>query len=645
MQINGNSPAIRGTGPLAPATATAPTGEPPVTATVTATARPEAETPAERGTRNLTNALVAAFGSMNPAAQAMFDIMTGGLTQKSYQSMLAKNASVEMLQQAALGFAPMLFGFDPVGQIQGSGALSWLMQAKSLEDLLRTPDNQAKAGQALVDQLVGVIFPGPENALLRQGASELLTQGMLNPLTAMQLGSSGLRSLGETLNQYRELILDVAPGETAGHLNSMLYAVGLASSADHPTGQSVNAAAQNALPAGMQNAGGTVTPPASDGGIGEYQAGSVDDWANNPTPPGASGGSQGGVTIVDVPPSSGSSPSQPSGGFGGSASTSGSVSGSIPGANYSLSGDARASYGGGTYAEGSAGIDENGLHAEGRVGVGFRAEAEANVHGEFNTGFSNTTVNGHVDASFDARAEASGSVRVDGDGVHAEGRVGAAVRAEVNASADMTNSLFGGAIVDRTSVQGHAQAEAAAEVTGRLNAGFDEEGNFELDLGFDARASATAEATAKFEKTINIFGFTFGVEGYAAAQAGAEAEASGWLSYKDGQLRIGGAIGAALGVGVEYGGGIIIGIPPFMQDAVNGLAKGIGAVAGGIGDVAKGIGDFFGGLFGGGGGDGAAAGGAAQPAMPSAPAWGLNDLGDWMEDLANGGTSAGTALA
>lgn len=667
MQINGNSPAIRGTAPLNPTSITPPAGEAPAT-TATATVRPAVETEAEKGTRNLTNALVAMFGSMSPPVQAMFDIMTGGLTQKSYQSMLAKGVTVDHLKQAGIAFAPMLLGFQAVGQIQGAGALSWLNQAKSLEDLLKTPENQAKAGQALVDQLVGVIFPGPENALLRQGASELLTQGSLNPLTAAQLGASGLKNLAETLGKYRDLILEVAPGETAGHLNSMLYAVGIAASAPNPTGQSVNAAAQNALPPGMQNAGGTYAPPSADGTIGSFTSGSVDNWAANPEtvrpdplpPTATTGGSvtPGGSSGVAPGSSAGAQPGSTWGlpwgsvageaatTFGGSASTSGSVSGSIPGvpggASYAASGDASAHYGGGAYASGSASLDENGLNAEGRVGVGIEAGVEANAHAEFNTGISQTTFDGHVDASVEARAEASGSLRVDGSGVHAEGHVGAAVRAEANASADLSTSLFGGLVSETLHGDAEARAEVAAEASGRLNAGFDEEGNFELDLGFDARASASAEAQAHGEATVNIFGFTFGVEGYASAQAGVEAEATGWLSYKDGQLRIGGGIGAALGIGAEVGGGIIIGVPPFVDDVISGVAGAVGAVANGIGDAVKGIGDFFGGLFGGGGGSQKP---AAEAAMPTAPAWSLSDLGDWVEDLANGGTSAGTATA
>lgn len=658
MQINGNAPAYRGTAPLAP-TATAPTGEPPTAPTEPMATRPAGETPAELGTKNLSNALVATFGSMSPPVQALFDVMTGGLTQKSYQAMLAKGVTVDMLQQAGLAFAPMLLGFQPVGQIMGSGALSWLKQAKSLEDLLKTPENEAKAGQAMVDQLAGVIFPGPSNALLRQGASELLTQGALDPLTAQQLGSSGLRTLGETLGKFRDLILEVAPGETGPQLNSMLYAVGIAASAERPTGQSLNAAAQNALPAGMQQATGTPATPkgsqpatsASDGSIETFTAGSVENWANTPGQT-ASGSAptESGVPLATVRPGS-NSPSTPTSSsptsFGGSVSTSGSVSGTIEGvpggANYSLSGNASANYGGSVYSEGSAGIDENGLHAEGRIGAEIHAGVEANAHGEFNTGISHTTVDAHVDASVEARAEAGGAIRVDGNGVHAEGHVGAEVHAEVNANADMATSLFGGAITDTTHVEAHAEAEASAEASARVNVGFDEDGDFELDLGFDAHASASVEAAAKGQRTINIFGFTIGVEGYAAAQAGVEAGVSGWLSYKDGQLHIGGSIGAALGIGVEYGGGIVIGLPPFMQDVVNGAAKLVGGVVGGIGDAVKGIGDFFGGLFGGGGAG--ADGAAAQPAMPSAPAWSLSDLGDWMEDLANGGTSASTAMA
>lgn len=582
MQINGSSPTYRGTGPLAPG-ATVPTGE--AQGSVPAAA-PEAVTPAERGTRNLTTALVAAFGSMSPPVQALFDVLTGGLTQKSYQALVAKNVTVEMLQKAAVAFAPMLLGFQPVGQIQGAGALSWLSQAKGLEDLLRTPENEAKAGQALIDQLVGAILPGPENALLRQGGSELLSRGVLEPATAVLLGQEGLRTLGDVLGRYRDLLLAVAPAETAPPLNSMLYAVGLAASAPSPTGASITAAAQNALPAGMQQAGPSAT-------------------------------------------------------FGGSASTSGSVGASLPGGGgYAAAADASASYGGGAYAEGSAGIDDTGAHAEGRIGVDFHAEAEANAHGELDTGISKTTLDAHVDAAIDARAEASGSVRLDGDGLHAEGHVGAEVHAEANASVDMDTSLFGGAVGETAHLEGHAEAEASAEASGRLNAGFDDEGNFELDLGFDAHASATAEADVRGAASINVFGFTFGVEGYAEAQAGVEAGVSGWLSYKDGQLHVGGSLGAALGIGGEVGGGLVIGIPPFLQDAVSGAAHMGGGAIDGLGDAAKAVGDFFGGLFGASGGSPA----ATEPALPTAPAWSLGDLGDWMDDLAGGGTSAGEAI-
>ncbi len=187
---------------------------------------------------------------------------------------------------------------------------------------------------------------------------------------------------------------------------------------------------------------------------------------------------------------------------------------------------------------------------DGRRGVDatFNREAKAGVYAE-----SSGQVSGRFgEASYQAgaKAEAKASVdargRIDTNGLDATvtARVGASVEAEVHARAETPSVSIGGVDVN-ASVEGHARAtaEAVAEATGTVQITRDPPTAI-------LKGEAGASAVAKVEGEVKFSAGPFSVEALGYASAGAEARASGVFGYEDGKLKIGGSLGAALGVGL-----------------------------------------------------------------------------------------------
>lgn len=178
--------------------------------------------------------------------------------------------------------------------------------------------------------------------------------------------------------------------------------------------------------------------------------------------------------------------------------------------------------------------------------AGVYANAQGRTEGRFG------------EASYDARAkaEAYASVdaqgRLDSNGLQAQvnARVGATIEAEITAEARTKSVTVLGTPVD-ASVQAHgrATAEAVAEATGTVAI----TRNPPTAI---AKGTVGASAVAKAEGEIRVSAGPFSVVASGYVSAGAEAKATGIIGYEDGKLKLGGSVGAALGVGA--GGGVTV---------------------------------------------------------------------------------------
>lgn len=225
----------------------------------------------------------------------------------------------------------------------------------------------------------------------------------------------------------------------------------------------------------------------------------------------------------------------------------------------------------------SLALNEDGVQAsvgrEARAGV--YAGAEGGVGGRYG------------EAGYSARAQAevaarvNADARVDTNGLMATATVGAraGVEVEVTGGARSQSVTLSGVDLN-ASVEGRARAsaEVAAEATGTLSIGRNPPTAI---LEGSAGLSAVAKAEADFKASAGPFSVT----GSAYASAGAEATASGVLGYSDGKLRVGGRVGAAVGLGAGAGATVEIDVSQIGQMAKNAAdLNGDGKL--GLGDVA-----------------------------------------------------------
>lgn len=188
------------------------------------------------------------------------------------------------------------------------------------------------------------------------------------------------------------------------------------------------------------------------------------------------------------------------------------------------------------------------------VDASFNRQAVAGVYANA----SGRTEGRFGEASYDARAKAEAYASVDAQGrldsngltAQVNARVGATIEAEITAEARTKTVTVLGTPVD-ASVQAHgrAVAEAVAEATGTVAI----TRNPPTAI---AKGTVGASAVAKAEGEIRLSAGPFSVVANGYVSAGAEAKATGILGYEDGKLKIGGSIGAALGVGA--GGGVTV---------------------------------------------------------------------------------------
>ncbi|MCA2981076.1 MAG: hypothetical protein INH41_01295 [Myxococcaceae bacterium] len=182
------------------------------------------------------------------------------------------------------------------------------------------------------------------------------------------------------------------------------------------------------------------------------------------------------------------------------------------------------------------------------VDVAVNREARAGVYAESSGQASGRLGEASYAASAKAEVKASvdGRGRLDTNGLDAvvTARAGASVEAELHGRASTPALTIGGVDV-RATVEGHARAsaEAVAEATGRVQI-------TRTPPTAIVTGEAGASAVAKVEGELRFSAGPFSVSATGYASAGAEARAASTFGYEDGKLKLGGSLGAALGVGL-----------------------------------------------------------------------------------------------
>lgn len=196
----------------------------------------------------------------------------------------------------------------------------------------------------------------------------------------------------------------------------------------------------------------------------------------------------------------------------------------------------------GTSGEGKLTVGANGVEGT------FKREAVAGLYAEK----SHETEGRYGKAGYQAQAKVEAKATFDAQGkLNANGLdVSVGAKAGVSAEASVKGSLqtkpvkFAG--VDLTAgVEGTAKvsAEVSAEATGKVKI----TRNPPTAI---AEGKVGASAVAKAEAEVKASAGPFAVKATGYASAGAEAQASGVIGYSDGKLKLGGSVGAALGVGL-----------------------------------------------------------------------------------------------
>jgi len=268
----------------------------------------------------------------------------------------------------------------------------------------------------------------------------------------------------------------------------------------------------------------------------------------------------------------------------------------------------------GTTGNGSVTINGDGIKAEGKVGA--EASVTANAHGEVEGKYGKA--NYTATATAEAHATAEGTATLNSNGLVATAKVGAGASVSVQATghAETPAITIGG---QEFKAQADGKLKATAEVKAEAS-GTATITRSPPTLMLEGKAGASAVAKAEAEATISAGPFSVHASGYASA--GAEATASGVIGYQDGKLKIGGSLGAALGVGlggkvdIEVDVGAIekaavgvakdladqnhdgkIGLDDVAAGAKNiasGAAHAAESVASGVGNAAKSVAHFFG---------------------------------------------------
>lgn len=206
--------------------------------------------------------------------------------------------------------------------------------------------------------------------------------------------------------------------------------------------------------------------------------------------------------------------------------------------------------------------------------AGAYAQSSGKVEGDHGTASYKAEAKVEAKASFDA------SAKLNANGLDAKvgAKVGVSAEASVNGKLETKPVKFAG--VDLTAgVEGNAKvsAELSAEATGTAKITRDPPTAL-------LEGKAGASAVAKAEADVKVSAGPFAVKASGYASAGAEATASGVIGYEDGKLKLGGSLGAALGVGLGGSVNVEVDVKQIGDMAVN-TAKAAGKAAHDAADV------------------------------------------------------------
>ncbi|MDP2269112.1 MAG: hypothetical protein Q8N23_13970 [Archangium sp.] len=202
----------------------------------------------------------------------------------------------------------------------------------------------------------------------------------------------------------------------------------------------------------------------------------------------------------------------------------------------------------GVRGEGSLTVGANGVEGKFKreAVAGLYAEKSHEVDGKYGKAGYQAQAKVEAKATFDA----SGKLNANGLDVSVGAKAGISAEASVKGTLQTKPVKFAG--VDLTAgVEGNARvaAEVSAEATGKVKI----TRNPPTAI---AEGKLGASAVVKAEADVKASAGPFSVKASGYASAGAEATASGVIGYQDGKLKLGGSLGAALGVGL--GGSVAV---------------------------------------------------------------------------------------
>lgn len=183
------------------------------------------------------------------------------------------------------------------------------------------------------------------------------------------------------------------------------------------------------------------------------------------------------------------------------------------------------------------------------VNAVYKREASAGLYAQHNDSVTGAhgTASYQAGAKLEAKAgvDAKGKLNLNGLDASANARVGVTAEASIKGKLE-SNSLgtIGGKEI-KVGLEGSAKvaAEAEAHVDGKVKITRNPPSAI-------VEGSAGASAVVKAEAEVKASAGPFSVKASGYASAGAEAKASGVLGYSDGKLKIGGSLGAAVGLGL-----------------------------------------------------------------------------------------------
>ncbi len=196
----------------------------------------------------------------------------------------------------------------------------------------------------------------------------------------------------------------------------------------------------------------------------------------------------------------------------------------------------------GTSGASSVSVGANGVDAK------FKREASAGAYAQHNTSVegSHGKASSQAGARLEAKAgvDAAGKLNLNGLDASAGARVGVSAEASLKGAVETKSVKFAGVDL-KAGAEGTVKASAVAAAEARGSVKFTRNPPAAIIEG-----SAGASAVVKAEAEVKVSAGPFALRASGYGSAGAEAKASGVLGYDHGKLKIGGSLGAAVGLGL-----------------------------------------------------------------------------------------------